>query len=228
MCTNAQATRSNNDERPTQVSAAVISFMPGQEYGHAVADVIFGAVNPSGKLPLTLPAEENQCPHFTDNEWPGVGNPKQANYTLGLLIGYRCFDSFEEVPAYPFGHGLSYSAFDLSELKIEQAGANGGGFKTTLRVKNTGRRAGAEVVQLYLGFEDRFEEPPQQLKQFAKVQLEAGASAVVTLSVTQRDLSIWDIDAHKWSPLSGKVRVSVGTSSRDAGALHQVVSVSRN
>ena len=200
------------------VAATLVSFMPGQEYGHAIADVLFGATNPSGKLPLTLPTKENECPVFSDDMWPGIN--KQANYSEHMLMGYRCYDAAGIAPAFPFGHGLSYSSFGLSDFTSSS--------DTTLSVTvtNTGKVAGAEVVQAYLTFPDGAGEPPQLLKAFHKTKLLApGASEKVTFTLNDRAVSIWDVGAHAWKKFSGKYTVTVGTSSRDPKALQTTFTV---
>ena len=194
------------------VSAALVAFMPGQEYGHAVVDVLFGDVNPSGKLVLTLPNKDNECPAFTQGEWPGVGNPKQANYTEELLIGYRCFDAHNIQPAYPFGHGLSYNTFALNDMKVD-------GMTVSLTVTAGQGPSGAEVVQMYLGLPASAGEPPKILKAFKKVNLKGGESHPVSFELTERDLSIWDTTKHDWSVAKGEFTVMVGTSSRDPNML---------
>ena len=96
--------------------------MPGQEYGNAVVDIILGITNPSGKTPLTLPKKENECPVFTPSMWPGADNATEALYSEHMLIGYRCYDAHGVLPAFAFGHGLSYTNFTLSNLKVRKRG----------------------------------------------------------------------------------------------------------
>jgi beta-glucosidase len=196
------------------VAAALVSFMPGQEYGNAITDVLLGAVNPSGKLPLTLPTKENECPKFSADMWPGSGNALQANYSEHMLIGYRCYDHYGIEPAFPFGHGLSYTTFALRGLVVAARGS-----RISLSVTNTGSVDGQEVVQLYLTFPAAAGEPPQQLKRFEKVELKAGASRTVTFVLNLRDLSMWDTGTHAWTKVVGSFGVTVGTSSRDHKAL---------
>ena len=195
-------------------AAILLAFLPGQEYGNAITDVLLGAVNPSGKLPLTLPTKENECPEFSTDMWPGSNNAAQANYSEHLLIGYRCYDHFGIDPAFPFGHGLSYTTFALSGLKVSANGSH-----ISFLVANTGHVAGREVVQLYLSFPATAGEPPQQLKRFEAVALGAGESRAVTFSLDMRDVSVWDVARHRWVEVGGRFGVSVGTSSRDLRAL---------
>jgi len=192
------------------VAALTAAFMPGQEYGHALADVIFGGVSPSAKLPLTFPAAENEV-NFTQADWPGVGK-HVATYSERLLIGYRWYDAHGVEPAFPFGHGLTYSTFSLGGLV---AAADG----VSVVVTNTGAAAATETVQLYLRFPAAAGEPPKQLKGFAKVQLPPKAQGKVHLPLSARDRSVWDVGTHAWVEAKGDFVVFVGTSSRDPGAL---------
>ena len=186
-------------------AAVALAFMPGLEYGHAIADVLYGDVNPSGRLSLTMPNKWNEI-GFTPANWPGVNGA--ANYSERLEVGYRWYDSHKVEPAFPFGHGLSFTTFEYSELKVA-------GRDVSLTVANTGKVVGAEVVQLYVQFPAAAGEPPQQLRAFDKVTIRAGESAPVSFTLTDADLSIWDVDAKAWSLVKGVFGVAVGASSRD-------------
>ena len=128
------------------VSAVLTMFMPGLEMGNALSDVLYGDLNPSGRLPLTFPNVENEV-NFTQSQWPGlpVATGLESNYTEKLEIGYRWYDAHNVTPKYPFGHGLSYTSFDYSGLRVE-------GLSVSFTVKNVGAVAGAEIPQLYIGF----------------------------------------------------------------------------
>jgi len=195
------------------VAAILTNFMPGQQAGNAIADVLFGRVNPSGKLPLTFPNKENETA-FSPAEypgWPDPKNPTYANYSEKLLVGYRYYDANRITfsTGFPFGHGLSYTTFDYSQLKCAQ-------LLCTFVVKNTGKVPGQEVPQLYLKFPDEAQEPPLQLKGFVKTSVLApGESKTVSIQLTNRDISIWDDQQHKWAVVSGTFGVFVGASSRD-------------
>lgn len=219
----------------TQVDSIVAAFMPGQEYGNAIADVLFGAVNPSGKLPLTFPDTEAQY-SWTQTQWPGTPalppdcmtwatpgsdgshcrypDPKalqpngSSTYSERLLVGYRFFDAHALAPAFPFGAGLSYTTFAWSGLVVTQTSAH-------FTLTNTGKVDGAEVCQLYLGFPAAAGEPPSQLKGFVKVALAAGATQTVTIPLTSRSFSVWDVASHGWTVVPGLFEVRVGASSRD-------------
>jgi beta-glucosidase len=127
-----------------------------------------------------------------------------------LLIGYRYYDAhnIQFSTGFPFGHGLSFTQFSYSSLEITST-------SVSLKLRNTGSTAGAEVAQLYLGFPSSAGEPPKQLKGFTKEYLEAGQSTVALFELTKRDFSIWSTEQHAWTPVSGEFQVFVGSSSRD-------------
>jgi beta-glucosidase len=135
--------------------------------------------------------------------------PTNARYDERLLVGYRWYDANHVAPAFPFGHGLSYTTFSYSELHASAAGV-------TFTLTNNGTVAGSEVPQLYLQFPPSAGEPPQQLKGFQKVgPLAPGASQQVTIKLSSREFSIWSTAAHGWTPVSGKFGFAIGSSSRD-------------
>jgi beta-glucosidase len=196
----------------TEVAGILTNFMPGQQAGNAITDVLFGKVNPSGKLPLTFPNMENETA-MSPAQWPGLpqNDPETVQYSEGLLVGYRFYDAMgiKFTTGFPFGHGLSYTEFGYSKLSME-------GTKISVDVKNTGPVAGAEVVQLYLGFPEEAGEPPLQLKGFHKTRvLKPGETQKVAMTLSERDLSIWDSQAHAWSKVAGTFKIMVGSSSRD-------------
>jgi len=191
------------------VDAITMAFMPGQEYGHALSDLLFGSINPSAKLPLTLPNTENEV-NFTASQWPGVGG--KATYSEGLLVGYRHYDKFSVVPKFAFGHGLSYTSFALSGVAATAS-------SVTAVVSNTGAVAGVATPQLYLSFPSSAQEPLWQLKGFHKVRLAPGESATVKFSLGARDLSIWYTGTHAWVAAKGKFSAAVAQSSRDSSAV---------
>eukprot|EP01051_Picozoa_sp_SAG22_P005736 SAG22_NODE_350_length_11853_cov_3.693211_12_plen_662_part_00 len=195
-----------------KVKGLLTNFMPGQQAGNAIADVLLGKVNPSGKLPLTFPNKEDET-EFAPDQWPGLPdphNPTYANYTERLLVGYRYYDEkkIDFTTGFPFGHGLSYTTFKYSGLTATKN-------SVSVSLQNSGTAAGAEVVQVYLGFPAAAGEPPKQLKGFAKVQLAAGAKQTVTIPLTERETSIWSVEKHGWATVAGKFEVFVGSSSRD-------------
>jgi len=199
--------------RSKDVAAILATFMPGQQAGPAITSILYGEVNPSGKLPLTFPNKENEV-NFTPEQWPGVPAPgekfTQANYTERLLVGYRYYDqmNIDFGTGFPFGHGLSYTTFSYSNLKTKPN-------SVSCTITNTGTVAGAEVVQLYLSFPTSANEPPNQLKGFQKVMLGPGEQGEVVFSLTTRHFSIWNSERHMWTEVEGKFGVHVGSSSRD-------------
>jgi len=187
------------------VSTVITNMMPGQQYGAAIIDVIFGDVNPSGKLALTFPNIENEV-NFTESNWPGVNGA--SYYEEKLNVGYRWYASHGVKPAFGFGHGMSYTTFSYSNLKVT-------GQMVSFTVMNTGKVAGSEVAQLYLRFPTSAGEPPKQLKGFEKIALTPGASSDVTMSLDSRAFSIWDVSTHAWKVVEGSFGVMVGGSSED-------------
>jgi beta-glucosidase len=197
-----------------KVAAVIWAGHPGAFDGSSIAALLFGDANPSGKLAVTFPLNEQQGPATKPDEYPGDG--RVVNFTEGLLVGYRWYDAKNQTPLFPFGHGLSYTAFRYSDLKVEQTAVK-------VRVSNIGKRAGAEVVQLYLGYPDAAGEPPKQLKGFEKVWLKPGEAKVVSLPVSRESLSVWDDGKHDWKVVPGTYTVNVGSSSRDIRAKGSLV-----
>jgi len=186
--------------------AAILSMgMPGQEEGNALADVLFGTVNPSGRLPVTFPNKDNEVA-FTADQYPGVNG--HANYSEKLEIGYRWYGAKNVAPRFPFGFGLSYTTFTYSNLVVN-------GRTVSATITNSGTVTGAEVAQLYIGYPTSAGEPPAQLRGFTKVGLTAGKAQTVSWTLSDRDLSIWDANTHKWALQSGTFNVYVGASASD-------------
>eukprot|EP01052_Picozoa_sp_SAG31_P041814 SAG31_NODE_6446_length_2015_cov_1.126305_1_plen_530_part_00 len=204
------------------VAAIIAMFMPGQEYGHAVTDVLLGKASPAGKLPVTFPAEPNQA-KFTNDSWCGQGEGTMyactSNHSEGLEIGYRWYDAHNATPAFPFGHGLpGYSTFTYSALQLRTLPSSTNQIMATVSftLENTGRRTASETPQLYLAFPPSANEPPWQLKGFQRTTtVPIGGRVQVTLPLTKRDLSIWSVDEHRWVRVEGRFGVAVGSSSRD-------------
>ena len=159
-----------------KVSGLIEAWYPGQEDGTAIAAILYGDVNPSGKLPLTFPRTADEIPTSTAAQWPGVNG--NSTYSENLDVGYRWYDAHQVQPLFPFGYGLSYTTFKVSNLRVTPAKITGVDLTTNvqvdLRVKNTGKREGAEVVQVYVEQPGRNGEPPRQLRAFTKVNLRAG------------------------------------------------------
>jgi len=195
----------------SQVKGILFGFFPGQESGNAIASVLFGDFNPSAKLPVSFPVKENDWFSGNANQYPGVNGVVQ--FTEKLLVGYRWYDSQSIAPLFPFGHGLSYTTFAYSNLKI--TGMISSVLTITASVQNSGKVAGSEVAQLYIGFPATAGEPPQVLRGFQKLVLDAGASADATFQLTKAEISIWNIPTGSWQAVTGTFNVFVGSSSRD-------------
>ena len=194
-----------------RVAAIVEAWYPGQQSGAAIAKTLFGDVDPSGRLPVTFPASESQGPATEPADYPGTAD--QAQYREGINVGYRFYDRFGRRPLFPFGYGLSYTSFSLRHLRIHAR--RDGRYDVTVRVRNTGRRAGAQVVQLYLGFPARAGEPPRQLEDFAKVHLGPGGARTARLELDRGSFQSFDATKNAFTTVPGTYRVFVGTSSRD-------------
>jgi beta-glucosidase len=193
-----------------RVAGVLEAWYPGEEDGNAIAAVLFGDSDPSGRLPITFPRSLADTPANTPAQYPGVGGV--ATYSEGVFVGYRHYDEAGIVPLFPFGYGLSYTTFKLSRLRVEDGGRSVG-----VDVTNTGRRAGSEVVQLYIGHpaDSAVPEPPNSLEGFAKVQLAPGQTKHVTLKLTPQSFAYWNTAANTWTVQPGTYTVRVGTSSRD-------------
>jgi beta-glucosidase len=197
-----------------QVAAILFSGLPGQEEGDALADVLFGYVNPSGKLPMTLANAAADYPANTAAQFPGVAGI--AMYSEGFLIGYRSFDANGITPLFPFGHGLSYTTFGYANLAITPSVTSpSGNVDVSFDVTNTGEREGAEVAQFYLGLPTQASEPPLQLKGFQKVLLAPGATQHVSFAVDPTALSFWSAGRQSATVYPGTYSAFVGSSSRD-------------
>lgn len=192
-----------------EVPAVVQMWYAGMEAGNAIADVLFGRVNPSGKLPFTFPKRLADSPaHALDDYQPLI-----CHYAEDLLMGYRWFDTKEIEPLFPFGHGLSYTAFEYGEPVVETDGD-----EVVLRMKlaNVGSRSGRETVQLYIAPpKSAFLRPAQELKGFAKVALEPGESREVEIRLNARSFAIYHPDKREWFVEPGRYLLRLGASSRD-------------
>jgi len=210
-----------------KVSAILEAWFAGSSGSDAVANVLFGDVNPSAKLPLTFPRTEADLPHPTvvqpppesipDDKRPDVWNqiatglaPFQVTYDEGVKVGYKWYDAEKKTVLFPFGHGLSYTTYSYSGLKV----APGKNPKVTFTVKNTGKRDGAEVAQIYAALPASAAEPPKRLVGFNKVWLKAGESKEVTVEVNPKYLSIFNVEQNGWQLLPGEYSFMVGGSSQ--------------
>ena len=193
----------------------VWSWYNGSEGGNALADVLTGKINPSGKLPFTFPVALNESPAHNMNTFPGEN--LTTNYKEGILVGYRWYDTKKIVPLYPFGYGLSYTSFEYSALHTDKKSyANNETITVTTKVKNTGKFAGKETVQLYIGKQGSVvERAEKELKAFKKVMVPAGQEVTVTLSIPVKDIAYYNEQSKKWIVEPGKYKLLAGTSSQD-------------
>lgn len=194
------------------VAAVLHTFYSGQEGGRATAEVLLGEINPSGKLPFTIFRHYTQHPaRTTYPEKDGV-----AAYSEGVFMGYRHWDAKKLPVTFPFGHGLSYTTFAYDRLTAAADASRPGVVRVGVRVRNTGKQAGAEVVQVYVGpSHPRVARPPRELKAFEKVLLAAGEEKTLGFELPLRAFATWDTDKHDWVADAGAYDISAGSSSRD-------------
>ncbi|TML22630.1 MAG: glycosyl hydrolase, partial [Actinobacteria bacterium] len=197
----------------SKVPAVLEAWYPGEEDGTVVADLLFGTANPSGHLTMSFPKSDSDTPANTAAQYPGVNGT--VHYTEGLQVGYRWYDAHNDTPLFPFGFGLSYTTFSMANLSVPSAPGSNGTVTVSLDVTNTGSRAGADVVQVYVSAPASAGEPPKQLKGFAKVSLAPGQTRHVTITLQDRAFSIWSTSAGKWTAVPGVHTVLVGDSSRN-------------
>ncbi len=188
------------------VPAILVAWYPGQEGGHALADVLFGEVAPSGKLPLSFPVAEADLPPF---------DPLSPVVTYDYFHGYRHLDREGRAPLFPFGHGLSYTTFAYANVTVTPAAVPAGGHvRVTAEVTNAGQVAGAEVVQLYVGAQgSRVERARKELKAFTRIHLAPGETRSVAFDLPTADLAFWDVTAGRWEIEAVDYDVRVGGSS---------------
>jgi beta-glucosidase len=199
-----------------KVDAILLPWQPGQEGGNSVADVFSGKITPSGKLTMTFPVKYEDTPSFKN--WIGTPaeNPTSVTYEEGVYVGYRYFNTFNVKPSYEFGYGLSYTTFDYSNLKLSEPTFTNK-MSISVTIKNTGKKAGKEVVQLYLSAPSKtIDKPKEELKAFGKTKLlQPGESQTITLVLNPKNLASFIPRKNAWIAEAGKYRISVGSSSLD-------------
>ncbi|NMI07535.1 glycosyl hydrolase [Paenibacillus sp. SZ31] len=197
----------------TQVQAVLEAYLGGQAVGGAIADLLYGEVNPSGKLAETFPAKLSHNPSYLN--FPGEGD--RVDYREGIFVGYRYYDKKELDPLFPFGYGLSYTTFEYADLKVDRTElTDQDEVNVHVQVTNTGDRAGKEIVQLYVSdVESTVIRPVKELKAFAKVALEPGESEVVSFTLNKRSFAYYNVDMKDWHVETGEFDIQVGSSSRD-------------
>ncbi|GAC1702920.1 MAG: glycoside hydrolase family 3 C-terminal domain-containing protein [Candidatus Acidiferrum sp.] len=203
-----------------QVKSALAAWYPGIGGAQAISNILFGDVNPSGKLPITFPKTEADLPHpqvpgldkqrAPADEELEIHKPFDVNYTEGAKVGYKWFEAEKKVPLFPFGHGLSYTSYVYSNLKVDSEHRS-----ASFTVKNTGSRGGLEVAEVYAVLPGSAEEPFKRLVGWEKVQLAAGESKNVTVTLNPLCLSIFNAEKDKWELLPGEYRILAGPSSAD-------------
>lgn len=200
-----------------EVPSIVQSWYLGSIGGDALADVLTGKVNPSGKLPFSYPAKLKDCPAHFYGEMSYPGDSIKQEYKEDILVGYRWYDTKKIKPLFPFGYGLSYTTYKYSKpvLSAKQMKA-GETLSVSVKVKNTGDVAGKETVQLYIGDEKcSLLRPLKELKGFQKVELQPGEEKEITFTIKPEDLQFFDDSKHQWVVEPGKFKAYVSSSSAD-------------
>jgi len=193
-----------------KVSAIIQAWYPGQEGGNAIANILFGNVNPSGKLPFSFIQEESHSPAFVGYKSPDL----KARYDEGIFVGYRYLDKHKIDLLYPFGHGLSYTEFSYSNLTIKKL--TNTSFKVSIEIKNTGDVSGKEVIQLYVNDkESEFPRPIKELKAFKKINLNPNESKIVEWTLNKDAFSYFNPQTKEWTVEKGEFSILVGASSSD-------------
>jgi beta-glucosidase len=206
------------------VGAVLESWFPGVRGSEAIANLRFGRVNPSGKLPITFPRSEGDLPRPQEakqpagemTDMPGTPGYKvnqtkfDVPFSEGLKVGYKWYDAEGKEPLFPFGFGLSYTSFAYSGLEVSAKGE----LHVNFSVRNTGAREGSEIAQVYVSLPESAGEPPKRLVAFKKVKLAPGETQQVSLTVEDLYLSIYDVAGKKWTRPAGSYKVWAGSSSR--------------
>ena len=196
-----------------QVKGILEAYLCGQAVGQAEVDILFGKVNPSGKLAETIPYKLSDNPSYLN--FPGDG--QKVEYKEGVFVGYRYYDTKEMPVRYPFGYGLSYTTFEYSDLQLSSDKIKDTDkLKVTLKVKNTGNRAGKEIVQLYVADKTgAASRPVKELKNFVKVELQTQEEKTVEMELDKRSFAWYNTDIHDWYAASGEYEILAAASSRD-------------
>jgi beta-glucosidase len=210
-----------------QVNSILEAWYAGSKGSDAVANVLFGEVNPSGKLPVTFPRSDADLPHPQivkpprdsaepnhPEAWKQIAAglpPFQVTYDEGVKVGYKWYDAENKPVLFPFGHGLSYTTYSYSNLKVEPGTTP----RVTFTVTNTGKRPGAEVAEVYASLPAVASEPPKRLVGWSKVKLDRGKSKQITVEVDPKYLSIFNVEKNGWQLIPGEYSFMVGGSSQD-------------
>ena len=179
------------------------------EVGHVLADILIGDICPSGKMPFTLPVKYADSPVARYGEY----KPENCKYNEDILVGYRAFDYDDIEPLFPFGHGISYSEFEYSDLVLQK---DNDGFNVKFNVTNIGNLKAKETAQIYIGDPIcSVKRPPKELRNFKKLELEPGETTEISLPISAFDLSFYDEATENWKLERGEFTVFIGSSSRD-------------
>ena len=201
-----------------KVSAVIMGWYPGQEGGLAIARMIAGEISPCGRLPISIEAkaEDNPCAatYYVGKPMTKRGfSTRYVTYSEGVFVGYRGYDRSQVKPLYPFGHGLTYTTFEYSDLRVTPAK---GGCDVQITLTNTGAYDASEVVQVYVGEENpSVPRPVKELKAFKKAHLAAGESQVLNFRLDNEAFAFYDVESHDWKVNSGQFNVYVGASAGD-------------
>jgi beta-glucosidase len=193
-----------------KVSSVLQAWYAGQEGGTALAEILSGNTNPSGKLPITIERKAEDNPTF-NNYYP-TPNTNKIEYKESIFVGYRGYEKNNVKPLFPFGYGLSYTTFKYSNLIVKSLG--GDEYEVSLDVTNTGKMEGATVPQLYVSEQNpSLPRPPKELKGFAKINLKAGQTQKVTIPLDFRSFAFYDVASKSWKANKGKFDILIGISS---------------
>jgi beta-glucosidase len=200
-----------------KVAGVLETWLPGDAIGPATTKLLFGDAEPGGRLPVTFPADEKQGPGIEEEDYPGTvasdGHLETVQFSEGIFVGYRYWDQHGQKPLFPFGYGLSYGSFALGDESVKSM--KNGGAEVAVKVTNTSKRAGSEVVQVYVQFPGTAGEPPRQLKGFEKVALTPGEGKTVHIQLSPEAFRYWDETKHAWQAAVGEYQLIVARSSRD-------------
>ncbi len=192
--------------------AVLHAWFPGQEFGNALADILFGDVSPSGKMPTTFPKRLQDTPAFI--HYPGEDG--KMLYAEGLYMGYRWYETRDVEPLVPFGHGMSYTQFEFQDLSDNEEIVSEGAVRVRIQVTNVGNRPGQETIQVYARpIDTKVKQPAKTLKAFQKVSLSKGQSTVVEFSLSEEDFAHWNVGRGGWQDSPGRYALEIGSSSRD-------------
>ena len=202
-----------------------MTWYPGEEGADALADMLIGVAEPSGRLPVTFPARVEDGPAGSGVEgdrYPGIEG--KVVYGEGVLVGYRFYETTRLAPLFPFGFGLSYGEMALEDVRTDAVGVDGDGIAVQITVVNNGSRRGTEVVQVYMRApESLVRRPDRELVGFAKVTVDAGGRATVRIPLGAAAFRYWDVEAHAWRADPGRYELLVGRSSHDIWASTEVM-----